>query len=80
MQHYWCSFKLLKHFENHQIRMKKNGCCFSLRYIRLFPQSVKMVLQIGNVKKFPLNYNISLNMKKKKNKLFDINKLIQSDK
>ena len=35
-------------------------------------------IQIGDVKKFPSNHNISLDMKKKK-KLFDINKLIQND-
>ena len=31
------------------------------------------------VKKFPSNHNISLNMKKKKEEVFDINKLIQND-
>ena len=37
--------------------------------------------KIGDLKKFPLNHNIFLNMKKKrrKKKLFDINKLIKND-
>ena len=36
-------------------------------------------IQIGDVKKFLSNHNISLNMEKKKEVAFYINKLIQND-
>ena len=69
------------------------GVVLALRYIRLFPYfpkdgftlSWKMPLaQIADVKKFPLNYDISLNMKKtekeeRRSFLILGNKLIQSD-
>ena len=62
--------------------MKKNRCCYSSRYIGYFPiygyfpkdgftLSWKMTLtQMDDVKKFLSNYDISLNMKKKKKEAF----------